>query len=89
LEKWRGSKYSPAELQQGVDLENIIGMSATLFIVQNETQERTYVNIESILPFKGKNGEVVLPSGEYTRVIARPDYKEPEEYAESVNGQPA
>lgn len=72
LEKWRGSKYTPEELQQGVDLENLIGLNATLFIVHNETEERTYANIESILPYKGKNGTVLLydllPSGEYIRV---------------------
>ncbi|MEX1014328.1 MAG: hypothetical protein WDZ80_04175 [Candidatus Paceibacterota bacterium] len=90
LEKWRGSKYTADELQQGVNLESLVGQNATLFIVKNETDERTYANIESILPYKGKNGEVVLPSGEYTRVIERPDYKEPEEYAETVNnGQAA
>ena len=89
LEKWRASKYSPDELQQGVDLEALIGINATLFIVHNETEERTYANIESILPYKGKNGEVMLydllPSGEYIRVKDREGYKEPEEYAESVN----
>ena len=91
LEKWRGIKYTPAELQEGVDLENLIGMSATLFIVHNETEERTYANIESILPYKNKHGDIdhfaLQPSGEYTRVIERPDYKEPEEYAEAMNGQ--
>jgi len=93
LEKWRGSKYSPAELQEGVDLEALVGMSATLFIVHNETDERTYANIESILPYKNKQGEIdhfaLQPSVDYTRVIERPDYKEPEEYAEAVNGQTA
>ena len=91
LEKWRGNKYSPAELQQGVDLENLIGLNATLFIVHNETEERTYANIESILPYKGSSGNVVLydllPSGEYTRVIEREGYQQPEEYAEAVNGK--
>jgi len=89
LEKWRGSKYSPDELQKGVDLESLIGLNATLFIVHNETEERTYANIESILPYKNKNGEVMLydllPSGEYIRVKDREGYKEPEEYAETVN----
>ena len=93
LEKWRGSKYTPDELQKGVDLENLIGLNATLFIVQNETEERIYANIESILPYKDKKGNVVLydllPSGEYIRVKEREGYKEPEQYAEAVNGQSA
>ena len=94
LEKWRGSKYTPDELQQGVNLENLIGLNATLFIVHNETDERIYANIESILPYKDKNGAVVLydllPSGNYIRVKEREGYKEPEQYAETVNnGQSA
>jgi len=88
LEKWRSAKYSPAELAEGVDLENFIGMSATLFIVHNETDERIYANIESVLPYKDpKSGEVAYfalkSSGEYTRVKEREGYKEPKEYADS------
>jgi len=55
LEKWKGSKYTPAELQLDVDLETLIGLSATLFIVLNETDERTYAKIESVLPYKNQN----------------------------------
>lgn len=91
LERWRGIKYTPAELQQGIDLENLLGMSSTLFVVLNETDERTYANIESILPYKNKHGDIdhfaLKPSGEYTRVINREGYEKPEQYAESVNGQ--
>ena len=94
LEKWRGAKYSPAELAEGVDLENLIGMSATLFIVHNETDERIYANIESVLPYKNPvSGEVAYfalkPSGNYTRVKEREGYKEPEEYAESQKSDQA
>ena len=90
LEKWRGSKYTPDELRQGVNLENLVGQNATLFVVLNETEERVFVNLESVIPYKNKNGEVVLPSGDYTRVKDREGYKSPEEYAETVNnGQAA
>jgi len=86
-------KYTPAELQQGVDLENLIGMSATLFILLNETKERTYANIESILPFKNRHRDIdhfaLQPSGDYTRVIHREGYKAPEKFAEALNGQQA
>lgn len=91
LEKWRGEKYTPDELQKGVDLENLLGMSATLFVVLNEKEERTYSNIESILPFKNAQGVVspyeLKPSDNYIRVKDREGYMDPEEYAESVNGQ--
>lgn len=90
LEKWRGEKFSPDQLKQGVNLESYVGRSATLFIVQNETEERTYANIESILPYKDSAGNIqhngISPSEEYTRVKDREDYKPPEEYAEEVNG---
>jgi len=86
-------KSNPAELQLGMDLENLIGLSATLFIVHNETDERTYANIESVLAYKSPNGTPdpygIEPSGHYTRVIHREGYKEPLEYAASVNGQHA
>jgi len=92
LEKWRGAKYSPSELSEGVDLENFIGMSATLFIVHNDSSdtERTYANIESVIPYKSqKTGEIAYfelkPSGDYTRVKDREGYQKPEEYAETVN----
>ena len=92
LEKWRGAKYSPAELSEGVDLENLIGMSAILFIVHNESDEKTFANIESVIPYKSqKTGKIAFfelkPSGDYTRVKDREGYKEPEQYAETVNGQ--
>ena len=77
LEKWRGIKYIPSELQQGLDLENLIGMSATLFIVLNETEERTYANIESMLPFKNRHGDIdhfaLETFGDYTLVIHQKD----------------
>ena len=90
LEKWRGVKYTPAELQEGINLENFLELNATLFIVLNEKEERTYANIESILPCKDPESGAVMfydlkPSGEYTRVIEREGHKESEQYAEAVN----
>ena len=88
LEKWKASKYTSAELQEGINLEELLGLNATLFIVHNEnSEERIFANIESVLPYKDKNGDMKLyalkPSGQYTRVKEREGYKEPEEYADS------
>ena len=73
-----------------VDLVEYISMNATLFITHNVTDERTYANVESILPHKNSRGKPApfeqKPSGEYVRVIERDGYLKPEEYAESVNG---
>lgn len=90
LEKWLGKKLKTEELREGINLEDLIGLSAKLFIAHNETDDRTYANIESVLPYKDDRGRSkphhLKPSGEYTRVIDRKDYKKPEEYAESMNG---
>jgi len=90
LTKWRNRKFKPAELKNGFDLESLIGVSAIVYISHNETEERTYANIQSILPpEKNDDGQPgwfnTRPSGQYTRVIERENYQEPEEYAEAQN----
>lgn len=92
LERWRNKKFTPQELKGGFDLETLIGVSCIVFISHNETDKRTYANIDSILPpEKGEKGNPnwfeTRPSGDYTRVINREGYQEPEEYAKSVNGE--
>jgi hypothetical protein len=91
LERWRNKKFKPQELKNGYDLESLIGVSAIVYISHNVTDKRTYANIESILPpEQGSDGNpqwfVTRPSGQYTRVIERENYQEPEEYAEAQNG---
>lgn len=88
LERWRGSKFSKDELENGVNMEEFIGLNATLFIAHNETDDKTYANIETIIPRKKGNKVVFFeqkPSGQYTRVVEREGYKQPEEYAEMIN----
>jgi hypothetical protein len=72
----------------GIDLEDFIGLNATLFISHNVGEERTYANIETILPANGKGADryALTPSDGYVRVIHREGYKEPAEYAASLNG---
>jgi len=89
LERFRGHKLEPSELKEGVDLESYIGMSCNILVVHNEVEDgKVYANIESVLPYKNAKGEVAYfelkPSGNYQRVIERPEYKTPEEYA--LNG---
>ena len=88
LERLLGKKFSYEELLAGFDLEELIGTSCNILVVHNETDERSYANIESILPTKGKRGIIVSdafePSGDYERVINRPEYNTPEEFA--LNG---
>lgn len=88
LERWLGKKYRSEELLAGIDLEEFLGLNATIFIAHNQGEERTYANIETILPANGKGAEKhsLSPSQEYIRVIHREGYKEPAEYAASLNG---
>lgn len=90
LEKWLGKKLTTEELREGVNLEDLVGLNANLFIVHNDTDDRTYANIESVLPYKDPKGKVnpyrLKPSEQYTRVIYREDYKKPKEFAAMMNG---
>lgn len=94
LERWRNKPFKPQELADGFDLESLIGVSCIVFVSHNETDKRTYANIDSILPpEKGDQGNPnwlqTRASGNYTRVINREDYQPPEEYAKTVNGEDA
>lgn len=88
LERLLGKKFTSEELLEGFNLESLVGMSCNILVVHNETDDRTYANIESLLPYKDERGRLakdgLAPSGNYERVIHRPDYKTPEEY--STNG---
>lgn len=91
LSRWRNRNFESSELKSGFDLESLIGVSAIVYISHNQTDKRTYANIQSILPpEQGKDGNpqwfITRPSGEYVRVIDRENYQEPEEYAEAQNG---
>lgn len=91
LERFRGHKLETSELKEGVDLEAYIGMSCNILVVHNEVEDgKVYANIESVLPYKNARGEIAYfelkASGNYHRVIERPDYKRPEEFAMAKNG---
>tara|TARA_Y100001935_G_scaffold93147_1_gene77434 strand:+ start:50803 stop:51309 length:507 start_codon:yes stop_codon:yes gene_type:complete len=89
LERFRGQKFTQSELSEGVDLETYIGLSCNILVVHNEVEDgKVYANIESVLPYKSAKGKIAYfelnESGTYQRVIERPDYKKPEEFA--LNG---
>jgi hypothetical protein len=88
LERFRGLKFTLEELTEGVDLEAYIGMSCQILVVHNETEDRVYANIESVLPYKNTRGlvayEELTSSGTYIRVVERVNYQTPEEF--TLNG---
>lgn len=88
LERFRGLKFTLEELSEGIDLEAYIGMSCQILVVHNETEDRVYANIESVLPYKNAKGKFAYfeleASGTYQRVTERLGYKTPEDFA--LNG---
>lgn len=86
LETWRNRNFRSSELRDGYNLESLIGVSCIVFISHNKTEKRTYANVKSIMPpEKTADGTpgwfATRPSGQYTRVIERENYQEPEEYS--------
>lgn len=49
LESWRGAKFRDSDFGPGgFDVKNLLGVTATLTIVHNEKEEKTYANIMNI-----------------------------------------
>jgi hypothetical protein len=86
LERWLGRKYTSQELKSGIDLEELLGRNANIFISHKEVEDKTFANIETILPPDKVAGKVnwygVKSSGTYTRVTQREGYLEPQQFAE-------
>lgn len=74
LESWRGRKYTPEELRQGLDLGRLLGQCGLLNCVESERNGKTYINIASVSPLpKG----MPRPDGENPPVmfdLAAPDW---------------
>jgi hypothetical protein len=51
LERWRGKKFTDAELDGGFDLERLLGVNCQLLISHDLGDNgTTYANVESVLP---------------------------------------
>ena len=57
LESWRGKKYVEGE---EIDLEKLIGAPCTLNLIENTNNGKTYINVESVMPYQ-KNAERLKP----------------------------
>jgi hypothetical protein len=73
LESWRGKRYTSKQADEGVDVENMVGVGALLQVVHREWEDKTYANIQSIMRDRGEPLEV----REYVRVKDRKDEEEP------------
>jgi hypothetical protein len=70
LKDWFGRALTPQE-NKALDIESLIGKSATLVIAHEQSADgtKTYANIKLIMPLK--QGELI-PSGQWVRLKDRP-----------------
>ncbi len=66
LERWRGKPFSSKTLQDGFNLENVIGIPAMLYVDHRETEKGTWADVDSILPAPDLQ---LQPSGNYQRAV--------------------
>lgn len=76
LESWRGKPFQFDELAQGFDLEVLIGVNCELQIMHNTKDNRTFANINSVLPHRSSNK--IMKPVDYIRRINREGYAEPQ-----------
>lgn len=51
LERWRGRKFTDAELDAGFDLEKLLGVNCQVVVSHNLSDGgRTYADVDSVLP---------------------------------------
>ena len=74
LTSWRGKPFSAAE-KEGFDLEKLIGVSCLLNIVHNPVGDRTYANIESVMPLMAGTTSPAVPA-DYVRQIDRQESRD-------------
>jgi hypothetical protein len=61
LGSWRGKHYSDEEVAAGVDVEKLVGVQATLYLVENASGDSIYINVDSIA--KAAPGQNIQPTG--------------------------
>lgn len=54
LVSWRGKNFTKEELE-GFNIGNILGAYATIQIIHNSKNDRTYANVDTIIQYKGKD----------------------------------
>jgi hypothetical protein len=80
LQSWRGRPFTAAELA-GFDVETIIGAPCFLNIVHKVNGEKTYANVEAVMPLPAGMPKPTVSAG-YTRAKDRPGKDAPPETAQ-------
>jgi hypothetical protein len=69
LESWRGKRFTEEEINEGFDVERLVGANCLLNLVHSE--DGKYANVKAVLPIKAKTPKID-PEG-YDRVKDRED----------------
>jgi hypothetical protein len=69
LKSWRGKPFSDEEAK-GFDVEKLIGATCLINIVHNKTGDKTYANVDSVMPLP-KGMEAPEIPADYVRHISR------------------
>lgn len=89
LDSWRGVPFSAKDLDEGFDLEKLLGKPCLVNIVHNEGKEgKTYANVTAVTRLP-KGMPPLEPSGDYTRVQDRDGYVPPGTDAPASSGDGA
>jgi hypothetical protein len=74
LKALRGEDFAADELDEGFDVESMIGMNANINVIHNTGSDgKVYANIASLAPWKTKFGPPMEADENYTRVVDRKD----------------
>lgn len=76
LESWRGQKFTDSELHEGFNVAKLLHAPAFIQVAHNQTPERTYANIATIMKLPKGMKAPGVPDG-YVRVKDRPPRDEP------------
>jgi hypothetical protein len=66
LESWRGRKFTRDE-EMGFDVEKLIGVNCMLNIQHNQSGEKTYANVVSVMPLHKSLASTKLAPLDYVR----------------------
>ena len=89
LDTWRGRPFTPKDLEEGFDLEKLVGAPAMVTIVHNDGKEgKVFANVQAVTTLP-RGMAKLEPSGDYTRVQDRDGYVPPGTDAPAASGDGA
>jgi hypothetical protein len=87
LESWRGQPFSDAQINNGFEIERLIGANALLEVVHTTANGNTYANIASIMPWKSQWGQKLRPENYARKTDRQPRTDQGTGYREQGTGR--